>query len=407
MSESDFSKERVSLGDIQPAGSRGMWQRSAVALVDGQAVVGTNGQVRGVSIAPDDGKEWAVETDDEYVVSLAAGPNGTVIAGGRGESGIITAIDADGTVRWRYRTVEDLGSAQKKSLFFLPYVVAIVTDDERIYVAARRYERDSEDRAFRSTVYAFSSEGGLEWTYRADASPIALDSRGEHLAVAYNRCPGDHQCGLIVLDTGTGNERLTWDPGTNGDRRSGDVSLFDDGIVVASHGDYRGYCLDKSGSERWSVDLARPVEIGEETLYAYPNHACATGEGVVFVTGNTYLEEGREAEGRHPHEHTISAYDSNGTERWHASLGGWASELAAEEETIVVPCAQHFRDRDSTVHGLRLFDLDDGLAGEHSTEGIVTAVALDGTHVAAIEEPVEYHDSSGIRGQYRLHLVPR
>jgi hypothetical protein len=403
MSESEFSKERVPLGDVQPVGSRGMWQRSAMALVDGRAIVGTDGRIRAVPTASDGEKEWAVETDDEYVVSLAAGPNGAITAGGRGENGTITAINADGTVRWRYRTVEDLGSAQKNSLFFLPYVVAIVTDGERIYVAARRYERDGEDRVFRSVVYAFSSNGELAWSYRADASPIALDSRGERLAIAYNRCSGDHQCGLVVLETSSGNERLTWDPGTNGDRRVGDVSLLAEGVAVASHGDYRGYCLDKSGSERWSVDLACPIEVGEETLYAYPNHACATGEGIVFVTGNTYPEEGREAEGRHPREYTISSYDFDGSERWHASLSGWASELAANGETVAVPCAQHFRDRDPATHGVRLFDLADGPATEYATEGIVTAVALNDEHVVAIEEPVEYHDGDAVHGEYRLH----
>lgn len=399
----------VSLGEIQPAGSRGMRTRSAVALSDGYAITGTvGGQVRAVSLESDGEKGWETTINDEYVVSLSSIPNKTVAVGGRGENGFIGALDTEtGDLRWGYRSADDVGEAQRESLFFLPHVVDVESDGSRVYAAARRYERDGEDRAFESVVYAFDRDGSVVWTYHADASPISLDLCGKRLAVAYNRCPSDHQCGLVVLDANTGNEHLTWDPGTAGDRRVGDVSLFGDGVAVASHGDYRGYLLDENGRERWLVDLARPVEIGEETLYAYPNHVLAVEEGVVFVTGNTYPEDGRESEGRHPREHTISAYDADGRERWHAVLGGWANELATDGKTIGVPCAQHLRDRDPTAYGLRLFDLVEGRGGEHSTKGVVTAVALDDEHVAAIEEPVEYHDSDGVRGDHRLHLFPR
>lgn len=404
----------VSLGDPQPAGSRHMWQRSAVTITDGRAVAGTvDGRVRAFPIASSDyGDEpepsWTATIADEYAVSLEGGPEGTVAVGGRGEGGIVAAIDATtGECRWSYRSADDLGGPQKESLFFLPYVVSVATDGERIYAAARRYERDGGERSFRSAVYAFDADGDVVWTYRTDASPISIDLRERRLAVAYNRCPGDHQTGLVVLDTETGDPRLTWDPGNEGDRRVGDASLLADGVAVASHGDYRGYRLDETGRERWSVDLARPTEVGEETLYAYPNHVNATDEGIAFVTGNTYPTEGREAEGRHPREHTITAFTPDGTERWHAPVGGWVSELAAADGTIATPCAQHFRDRDPDSHGLRLYDLVEGPMTGIPIEGVVTAAAMTDRRVAVIEEPVEYHDSDAVRGGYRLHVFAR
>lgn len=408
MSETDIRRATVSLGEIQAAGSRGMRTRSAVALVDGRAIAGTvGGRVRAVSLESGDEEEWETTIDDEYVVSISGGPDGTVAIGGRGENGFVGVLDTEtGDLRWGYRSADDVGDPQRESLFFLPYVVGVVSDGNRVYAVARRYERDGENRAFESMVYAFDRDGSVVWTYRADASPISFDLQGKCLAVAYNRCPGDHQCGLVVLDTETGDERLTWDPGTAGDRRVGDVSLLAEGVAVASHGDYRGYRLGSDGNERWVVDLACPVEIGEETLYAYPNHVLATEGSVVFVTGNTYPEEGRESEGRHSREHTISAFGSDGTERWHAALDGWASELAADAGTIAVPCAQHLRDRDPTAHGLRLFDLVEGRVGEHSTEGVATAAALGERYVAGVEEPVEYHDGT-FHGEYRLHVFGR
>lgn len=400
----------IPLGDLRPAGSRHMWQRSAVALDGEHAVSGTvGGRVTARPFADPEAVSWTATIEDEYAVSLAAGgPDGAVAVGGRGERGVVAGIDtATGEVRWRYRTVEELGDPQNESLFFLPYVVSVAADTDRIYAAARRYERNGKERAFRSAVYAFDPDGSVAWTHSTDASPIAIDLRGERLAVAYNRCPGDHGCGLVALDARTGDARLTWDPGTEGDRRVGDVSLLDEGVAVASHGDYRGYYLDDTGKERWSVDLARPTEIGDERLYAYPNHVHATDDGVAFVTGNTYPEEGREAEGRHPREHTICAVAPDGTERWHAPVGGWTSDLAATGSTLAAPCAQHFRDRDPATHGLRLYGLDDGPTGEYPIEGVATAAAFGDERIAAIEEPVEYHDGSAVHGEHRLHVFSR
>lgn len=414
----DDALATVALGDCRPAGSRHMWQRSAVLLDGERAVVGTvGGEVSAVPLesvedADAPSPAWTTPIDDEYVVSLATPTDRDAIAvGGRGERGAVTAIDAaTGERRWSYRTAEDLGDPQKDSLFFLPYVVDAAADDERVYAAARRYERDAdaetEDgaRQFRSAVYAFEPDGSVAWTYRADASPIAIDLREDRLAVAYNRCTGDHQCGLVVLDAETGDARLTWDPGTEGQRRVGDVALLDDGVAVACHGDYRGYRLDERGGIRWSVDLARPTEVGDETLYAYPNHVHATSDGVAFVTGNTYPAEGREAEGRHPNEHAIAAVAPDGAERWRASVGGWVSELAADGSAIAAPCAQHFRDRDPDTHSLRRFDLVDGPGREAPIRGVGTAASLTDEYAAVVEEPVEYHDGDAVRGAYRLHL---
>lgn len=394
----------VPLGDVEPAGSRGMRRRSAVAVVGDRVVVGTaDGRVRAVSTATGE-IEWTAGLDGS-AVALAAGPGDTVVAGTRGEDGTVAALEAaSGAVRWRHRTADDLGTARGGDLLSLPYVVDLAGDDERVYAAARRYERDGENRSFESRVYAFGPDGSPAWTHRTDASPIAIDFEGARLAVAYNRCPGDHQCGLVVLDAESGTPRFTWDPGTPGDRRVGDVSLLADGVAVASHGDYRGYRLGEGGRERWAVDLATPIETGGETLYAYPNRVHATRNGVVFITGNSYPEAGRKAEGRHPNEHTIRAFAPDGAERWRADLEGWAGEFAAGE-TIAVPRAQHLRDRDPGVHGLGLFDLTEGPLGERPFEGIATAAAVGEGRVAAVEEPVKYHDGEETHGEYRLHVL--
>lgn len=391
-------------GDIDPARSRHTGRRSAVALTEGCVVVGTAG---GAVIAYDRrtlDERWRAGADAEAAVVSVVPVGDSVVAGERGPDGGIDVYDPDsGAVRWRYATATDVGEPQKQTRFFLPYVVDLAVDDDRtrVYAAARRYERNGDRRSFSSTVYAFDADGTVAWTHETDASPISVDARGDRVAVAYNRCPGEHHHGLVVLDAENGTNRYRWDPPGDGQRRVGDASLLDTGVVVTSHADHRGYRVGSDGTE-WRVDLATPTEIDGETVYAYPNHVHATDEGAVFVTGNTYPEEGRETASLHPDEHTAFGVSHGGSREWSASVGGFASSLARGTDRVAVPSAQQFRTRDPGVHGIRRFDVETGTATSHRTAGIVTAAALDGETVAAIEEPVVYHDEDQRRGAYRL-----
>jgi len=398
----------ASLGDVDPAGSRHQGRRSAVALTDEAVVVGTaEGDVRAFDRASGT-ERWHAEGESDASVVTATPFDGGVAVGERGPAGAVRVYESDGNRRWRYDTAEDVGGPQKDTRFFLPFVVDAATDGDRLYVAGRRYERrgdrpKGERRHFESVVYAFEGSGELSWTYGTDASPISLDCDGERVAVAYNRCTGDHQDGLVVLDGADGSERLRWDPGTDGQRRVGDVSLVEDGLVLTCHGDYHGYRLDGDGAVEWTADLATPTSEGDETVYAYPNHVYATDSGSVFVTGNTYPEEGREADALHPDEHTAFGYCPSGERRWTASVEGFAGEVATDGRTVAVPSAQNFRRRDPAAHACRLFDTRDGRGETVDATGIVTAAALDGETVAAVEEPVVYHDDGQRRGTYRLH----
>jgi len=396
----------VALGDVEPARSRHAGRRSALALTDDLVVGTADGSVRTYDRATLT-ERWRGDADDDGSVVAAEPFAGDIAVGERGPEGGIRVYDADtGTVRWRYRTAADVGDPRRDSRFSLPFVVALQSDDDRLYAAARRYERDGDRRVFESVAYAFEPDGTVAWRHETDASPIALDVRKGSVAVAYNRCPGDFQHGLVVLDADSGGPRYYWDPGTSGQRRVGDVSLLAEGVAVASHGDYRGYRLGPGGAERWRVDLARPTEIDGETLYAYPNHVHATADGVGFVTGNTYAEESRETESLHPRAHTVFAFTPTGDPTWTAEVGGFATEIATDDGLLAVPAAQAFRTRDATAHGVGVFGLDTGERTTLDTEGIVTAVAADDEVLVAVEEPVVYHDEGTEHGAYRLLVEP-
>ncbi|EMA00615.1 Outer membrane protein assembly factor BamB, contains PQQ-like beta-propeller repeat [Haloarcula vallismortis] len=412
-----MSSQRIptaDLGDVAPARSRHQGRRSAVTLTDGFAVVGTaDGDLQAFDVSTDSGpprQRWQYDTDGEPSVVAAVPFDGGVVVGERSARGEIRCHDANGDLRWRYETRTDLGDPQQETRFLLPFVASLTAVGDRCYAAARRYERRTDDdgndlRHFESVVYAFGPDGTIDWSHRTDGSPISIDADENRIAVAYNRCPGDHQHGLVVLDADDGDPRWMWDPGTDGQRRVGDVALLADGAVVSSHGDYCGYRLDSGGRERWRVPLATPTDVGGDTVYAYPNHVHATDNGAVFITGNTYPEEGRETDARHPSEHTAIGVSTDGDHRWDAPVGGFASGLGTDGSLLAVPGAQNFRDRDADDHALRLFDVVDGPIDTLDADGVVTAAAVsDGTAVA-VEEPVVYHDEGRERGAYRLHRV--
>ncbi|NKE35234.1 PQQ-binding-like beta-propeller repeat protein [Natronococcus sp. JC468] len=397
------------LGEIDPAGSRQLWTRSSVELTDDLVVTGRwNGTVTAFdreSLAP----RWEVD-EPERAVSLAVA-DGALVVGERGENGTVAAYSLEsGTRRWSLDTAADVGAPATDRLFALPYVLSLATDDDgRVYAATRRYERDGEDRRWHGAVYGLDRDGTVRWRYETDASPTALslDDERDRLAVGYNRCPGAHDRGVVVLDSRTGEPDWTWDSGTDGDRRVGDVSFAGGRLAVASHGDKRGYVLEADGTERWGVDLAVETDIDGETLYAYPNHACANDGHVAFVTGSTYAVGRRETASRHPNEHRIVAFGVNGDPQWDAPVRGFVRELATRDGAVVAPCAQNFRVRNPETHALRWFDLETGESGERPLEGIATAAAVDDERIVAIEEPVAYHDEGRVRGEYALIVEPR
>ncbi|MFB6127338.1 MAG: transcriptional regulator [Halolamina sp.] len=423
----------VDLGKVEPAGSRQLGRRSSVVVTGDDDPVVVVGDADGALLAydvPTDGgptlrKRWTdaggADADANSVVALAvlgdgasapptaSGPTPAVVAGERGPDGAVRAHDLrDGSVRWRYRGADDVGEPADDTRFRLPVVASLATAAGRTYAAVRRYERGANGRRFESVVVAVEADGTLAWRRRVDASPVAVEADGDRVAVAYNRCPGDHRDGLVELAAADGAVRRRWDPPGDGDRRVGDCALVPGGVVAASHADYRGYRLVADGdgfAVRWRVALGRPTARDGETVYAYPNHVLATDAGPAFVTGNTYPEDGRETDARHPDEHAVAVVD-DGSVRRRTSLGGFVHGAAVAGDSVVVPTAQHFRDRDGD-HALSRVDAATGTVTETPTPGVVTAAAAGADLAAAVEEPVAYHDGDGTLGSYRLHVRRR
>ncbi|WP_299236251.1 PQQ-binding-like beta-propeller repeat protein [Natronomonas sp.] len=390
-------ERRVELGEIDPCGSRQAGRRSGLAICDAGPVVGRADG--GVQAFDDRGTErWRVDGEGSAITLVPFGDG--VVVGERSARGAVRYL-VEGAERWRHDAADAIGDPTEETRFRLPMVVDAAVGEGTVYAAARRYEREGGERHFESSVYALAPDGSVRWRYDADASPVSLAASDGGVAVAYNRCPGRHDEGLVALGA-DGSERWTWDPGGGADRRVGDVAALEEGVVATSHADYRGYRIE-DGTAVWRVDLGRPREGGDE-VYTYPNHAYAGGSGVVFLTGNSFPATGRETEERHPNEQSAFGYTPAGTRRWRADVGGFCHGIAGDGAELLAPVAQHFRERDPSVHGWRAFDTVEGPIGGGTTPGVLTAAALEDGRAAAIEEPVAYHDDGAVRGAYALWL---
>jgi len=396
------SKTGHTLGEVEPAGSRQNWRRSAVAVADDRVVAGTaSGTVS--AFHPDGTPQWSVsDGPDTPLVSLSVSDE-LVIAGHRGPEGRVRVLSAEtGTVQWEYVTAEDVGSPADETLFAQPYVVDSAHVDDLLVVASRRFERDGSSRQWSSVVYGFDLDGSLRWGFDAERSVTGFDIGSGVVAIGYNRCPAGDE-GLVVLEKTTGEQRFSWTPEMDGDRAVGDVAVTDAGIAVASHADKYGYLLNWDGNESWSVNLGGEQSVGDETIYSYPNHVAVSDGTAMFVTGNTFAVETRDPAHEHPAEHTTVGVElETGGFQWKYHHGGFAREIATGEGLVAVPSAQQFRIRDSDTHKVHLLVSTTGVAESVAVAGIPAALDFDGNSLAAIEEPIEYHDEGIEHGTYQL-----
>lgn len=396
-------EEGVALGDAPALRTRGTWRRSTVNADDGRVYVGSyGGRVRALTGEVD--VVWTADVGGMAVTSSLTDDH--LVVGCRGEDGAVTCLDREsGDVIWRYSCRDDVGEASKDSLFYLPFVVDVEAIGDRTYAAVRRYTRDGDDRSFHSMVYCFTVEGEAVWRRSTDASPVAVDVSSERLAVAFNRCPGEDVDGVVVYDGDSGSRVLAWNPQGDGERRVGDVSLAAGGFHAASHVDHRGYRVDLDGDVSWRVDLGCPLEDAGDTVYSYPTLARELDRGALYATGNTFPVDGRDTDGRHPGEHTLTRVDGDGVVVWSRQLPGWIPDVEVAGGRVYAASAQHFRDPSPDSHGVHVFDVEEGYIESISTDGVPTALAGDRGRLYVVEEPVEYHDGEEVHGVYGLRSL--
>ncbi|AGB36936.1 hypothetical protein Natoc_1098 [Natronococcus occultus SP4] len=320
---------------------------------------------------------WTTATSGRIHELAVCGDVAVVATGCEGTATVAAYALEDGRRRWQYDVSppdgDDVGASR---------VVALEDGaTDRLYAAVRRVG----DGRRSGTVLAFDRDGRVRWRYGTDASPVALAAteRGDRLAVGYDRCPGAHDNGLVVLETDAGELAWTWDPGTAGDRRVSDVAFDGDTVAVASCGDGCGYLLTDGGAERWRVPF------GTEDGARAPTHAYAHDGRAVFAVEPI---EHRDT------DHRIVAVDGDGGALWTASGRGRIDGFATNGDVLVPrPVGA-----DVDTHAVRRFVLETGSAEDVRLDGTVTAATVGEGTIAVIERRRSFSDGETTRAEDTL-----
>jgi outer membrane protein assembly factor BamB len=199
--------------------------------IDAGPTIGPDGVVYtggdGISaINPDGSPRWRFPTNGHVSSAPAVLPDGTVVAGCQDD--VLYAVAPNGQKRWDFRAGGDIEPAPA------------IGDDGTIYVG-------SDDHK----LYAISPEGVLRWAFTTGADVRSSVAIGNGIIYFGSF---DAQLYAVHLD-GT----LAWSFRA-GDRIVSSPLIDAHGAILFGSQDDRLYCLEPDGHLRWSVELGGDVD---------------------------------------------------------------------------------------------------------------------------------------------------
>ncbi len=182
------------------------------------------------------------------ILSPALGPDGKIYFF-RSHSGILNALNPNGTKAWSFET----GEAPSPNL--------AIGHDGIVYAA-------TSDK-----VHAFRPDGSVKWSYGSSTSGFSSPAIGADGTV-YVSCYLGSSYGLVALSPEGGEQwQFTFDWGT------GAPVAGHDGTIYAVSGNGTLYAIDPDGNELWSVNHGGPQ--GESP--------CIGADGAIYYTAGISL----------------------------------------------------------------------------------------------------------------------
>jgi outer membrane protein assembly factor BamB len=200
---------------------------------DGTLIFGAGSEVFAVTAEGE--VRWRFRTEDQVWSTPAVDDEGTVYVGSQDDH--VYAIASDGRMRWRYRTGGDVDASPA------------IGDDGTIYVG-------SDDRR----VYALRRDGTLRWSTEVEGevrAPIGLGHDGTlYVVVVAPRAR------VVALDSASGGQRWAFEisPSPSGARVAGGPLVDRDGFLYFGGADGFVYSLTPDGHLRWFVKTGGRVE---------------------------------------------------------------------------------------------------------------------------------------------------
>lgn len=399
---------------------------------------------------------WKTRISEGYVRRMAFSPDNSLLyIGEQAADGFIYCYNfaaAESTLRWKYRTADDIETSTPSDLDSVyawvsypgPACMRTLGNGDLLVASVHSWTENDTPRKM-SQLYRFDSEtGDVIWKWprgRATSKIIRwfdVSADGKTLGLVTDSghnlqgSPADENGAgngkLVVLNTEDGIEKWHADieplheyfPQVTFWRG---VSISPDGTFInVTTDDGRAFIFDVDAPEPiWQENLTTPLEVSGIPIVATSGTIGATDAAALFVTGDTYIpyhlrKGAQRPSAAHPNGMTLFAYSWTGGKIWQWQLENMPQGLRIDgkDRYAALSVSKRTQDPNESLHGVSVFDLTAGGSGlskylyTYRTEGQLPydtlAISADGAFIVVVEVPIVLPDET-VRGKNRVHVL--
>lgn len=346
------------------------------------------------------------------------------LVGEQSPEGRLTAVNVhSGDIAWQLKGADLVGSdASQRSYPSIVHIA--VDKGNNIYANAYRFlMRSDGGRGYSGRLLAVSAEGRELWRFPAEGVMDSwinwCDVNDANGRVVLSTSAYDYREDMRYGDTMyfiakqdgrlLNSVRVPPTPPFDNTVMRGSPNFSQDGrYLAAACSDGRGFLFDQEGNTLWSRAISQPAQVDGVWLNASGRDGFVTPYGVLFTTINTFNRENWQLPTpvQHPSNNSLFVFGLDGSFRYQYMAEGTMEALAFAGRLAACAIGRNVRTHNYQAHGALLLDLASGKRQAFfPTEGPCQAVALstDGGRVAAVEAPALTPEGK-LLGAYRLHI---
>ncbi len=399
---------------------------------------------------------WKTRISEGYVKRMAFSPDNSLLyIGEQAADGFIYCYNfaaAESTLRWKYRTADDIETSTPSDLDSVyawvsypgPVCMRTLRNGDLLVASVHSWTENDTPRKM-SQLYRFDGEtGDVVWKWprgratseiirwfdiSADGKTLGLvTDSGHNLQGSLTDENGAGNGKLVVLNTADGIEK--WHAAIEPLREYFPQVTFWRGVSISPDGtfinvttdDGRAFIFDVNAPEPiWQENLTTPLEVSGIPIVATSGTIGATDAAALFVTGDTYIpyhlrKGAQRPSAAHPNGMTLFAYSWTGGKIWQWQLENMPQGLRIDgkDRYAALSVSKRTQDPNESLHGVSVFDLTADGSGlskylyTYRTEGQLPydtlAISADGAFIVVVEVPIVLPDET-VRGKNRVHVL--
>ena len=399
---------------------------------------------------------WKTRISEGYVRRMAFSPDNSLLyIGEQAADGFIYCYNfaaAELTLRWKYRTADDIETSTPSDLDSVyawvsypgPVCMRTLGNGDLLVASVHSWTENDTPRKM-SQLYRFDSEtGDVIWKWPRDGATseiirwfdVSADGKtlglvtdsGHNLQGSPTDENGAGNGKLVVLNTADGIEK--WHADIEPLREYFPQVTFWRGVSISPDGkfinvttdDGRAFIFDVDAPEPiWQENLTTPLEVSGIPIVATSGTIGATDAAALFVTGDTYIpyhlrKGAQRPSAAHPNGMTLFAYSWTGGKIWQWQLENMPQGLRIDgkDRYAALSVSKRTQDPNESLHGVSVFDLTADGSGlskylyTYRTEGQLPydtlTISADGAFIVVVEVPIVLPDET-MRGKNRVHVL--